>query len=55
MKRVLTIILVLLMPTPGFSFPGRVILVKDGDTVVVDTGDGTLSCRLYGIDAPETA
>jgi micrococcal nuclease len=47
--------LVLMVPTLGFPFSGRVIQVKDGDTVVVDTGEGGMTCRLYGIDAPETA
>lgn len=35
---------------------GKVMQVKDGDTVVVNPEDGGqfFICRLYGIDAPET-
>ncbi|MBF0537092.1 MAG: thermonuclease family protein [Nitrospirae bacterium] len=35
----------------------RVVRVKDGDTVVLSAGPGRQSytCRLYGIDSPETA
>jgi len=50
----LRVVLILMVPTLGFPFSGRVIQFKDGDTVVVDTGEGKLTCRLYGIDAPET-
>lgn len=33
---------------------GQVIEVKDGDTIKIRREDGqTLTCRLYGIDAPE--
>lgn len=36
---------------------GRVMQVKDGDTVVIapEEGGQFFVCRLYGIDAPETA
>jgi len=36
---------------------GKVVQVKDGDTVVIAPVDGGqfFVCRLYGIDAPETA
>lgn len=36
---------------------GRVMQVKDGDTVVIAPIEGGqfFTCRLYGIDAPETA
>jgi micrococcal nuclease len=54
MRRFFVVVMILMIPTFGFSFSGRVNQVKDGDTVVVDTGEGTLTCRLYGIDAPET-
>lgn len=39
------------------AFEGRVMKVKDGDTVVIQPSDGGvfITCRLYGIDAPETA
>lgn len=34
---------------------GKVIKVSDGDTVVIQPEDGgQFTCRLYGIDAPET-
>jgi micrococcal nuclease len=38
-------------------FADRVVKVKDGDTVVVapEGGGSYYTCRLYGIDAPETA
>jgi micrococcal nuclease len=38
------------------SVDGRVIRVKDGDTVVIrpEAGGEAFVCRLYGIDAPET-
>ena len=55
MRRFFVVVLILMIPTFGFPFSGRVIQVKDGDTVVVDTGEGGMTCRLYGIDAPETA
>ncbi len=32
---------------------GRVVLVNDGDTAVVDLGGRSLRVRFYGIDAPE--
>jgi endonuclease YncB( thermonuclease family) len=40
-------------PSDGFY---RVVRVKDGDTVVVEPANGgkRITCRLYGIDAPET-
>ena len=55
MRRFFVVVMILMMPTLGFPLSGRVIQVKDGDTVIVDTGEGTLTCRQYGIDAPETA
>jgi micrococcal nuclease len=41
----------------GMTLTGRVMQVKDGDTVVIAPKDGNrfFVCRLYGIDAPETA
>ncbi|NOX19953.1 MAG: thermonuclease family protein [Nitrospirae bacterium] len=35
---------------------GKIVKVKDGDTVVISPLDGGqfFTCRLYGIDAPET-
>lgn len=47
--------------TPGKmqyeKLSGKVVRVKDGDTVIVapvDSGRKSFTCRLYGIDAPET-
>ena len=36
---------------------GKVMRVKDGDTIVISPVDGGqfFTCRLYGIDAPETS
>lgn len=36
---------------------GKVMQVKDGDTVVISPAEGGafFTCRLYGIDSPETA
>lgn len=41
----------------GKTLTGKVMQVKDGDTVVISPEDGGqfFVCRLYGIDAPETA
>lgn len=42
----------------GHALEGRVMKVKDGDTVVISpehAGINSFTCRLYGIDAPETA
>ncbi len=41
----------------GTTLTGRVMQVKDGDTVTISPEDGGpfFICRLYGIDAPETA
>lgn len=56
------LLLVLVVAMPAFAFKpypattGKVMKVKDGDTVVVAPEDGGqfYTCRLYGIDAPET-
>jgi endonuclease YncB( thermonuclease family) len=44
-------------PRTPFSVDGEVIRVKDGDTVVVrpELGGEAFTCRLYGIDTPETS
>lgn len=64
LKRTLLPLLVLLVAVAGLSdaykgqiIKGRVVQVKDGDTVVISPIDGGafVTCRLYGIDAPETA
>lgn len=55
-RRILLLILGLVVTAAGFHFTkGRVIMVTDGDTVVVHMGMGkTEKVRLYGIDAPES-
>jgi endonuclease YncB( thermonuclease family) len=41
---------------PEATRKGKVARVKDGDTVVIQPANGEkYTCRLYGIDAPETA
>lgn len=48
-----SLILMFFLVSPVLSFQATVTNVKDGDTVVVEsTSEHT--CRLYGIDAPET-
>lgn len=44
------------VPAPPPATGDRVTAVKDGDTVVITPADGgePYSCRLYGIDTPET-
>jgi endonuclease YncB( thermonuclease family) len=41
----------------GKTLQAKVMKVKDGDTIVVapEEGGEFITCRLYGIDAPETA
>ena len=41
----------------GSILTGKVMQVKDGDTVVISPVEGGsfFTCRLYGIDAPETS
>jgi endonuclease YncB( thermonuclease family) len=54
-------IFLLLFAPPAFSaettLTGKVMKVTDGDTVVISPIEGGtfFKCRLYGIDAPETA
>jgi endonuclease YncB( thermonuclease family) len=63
MKSLLTIPLTLflfILPYPvqaSQDVQGKVMKVKDGDTIVVAPVDGEhfITCRLYGIDSPETA
>ncbi len=59
-KAVIVCVLLLLLPALSFAandetIHGKVVRVKDGDTVVVAPAEGGefLVCRLYGIDAPE--
>lgn len=57
--RVLRIFLIIItfIPVLAFAERAKIMQVKDGDTVVVspETGGQFFICRLYGIDAPETA
>lgn len=61
LNRITLIILILFtLSLPAFAMKvtlqGKVVKVKDGDTVVVSPVQGGqfFTCRLYGIDAPET-
>jgi endonuclease YncB( thermonuclease family) len=54
---IITVILLILIPTTASALTGKVMQVKDGDTVVISPAEGGqfFICRLFGIDAPETA
>ena len=58
---IFTTLSVLLFALPVFSaettLQGKIMKVTDGDTVVITPieGGAFFKCRLYGIDAPETA
>jgi endonuclease YncB( thermonuclease family) len=55
-KRILTLLLILLLPNLSFAAAYTVVGVLDGDTIKVQAPDGQkISVRLYGIDCPETA
>ncbi|MDP3048488.1 MAG: thermonuclease family protein [Thermodesulfovibrionales bacterium] len=49
------LVFVLLIPIQLFALTGKVIQVKDGDTVLIAHAEGGqfFICRLYGIDTPE--
>ncbi len=40
---------------PPETITGTVVEVRDGDTIEVDVGTGTVAVRLHGIDCPESA
>lgn len=42
-----------LFPSPGFSWPGQIVGITDGDTVKVIHDGQQVKVRLYGIDTPE--
>jgi endonuclease YncB( thermonuclease family) len=58
---IITVISLILIPTTASALTGaltgKVMQVKDGDTVVISPAEGGqfFICRLFGIDAPETA
>lgn len=62
-KYIVPLVVVLLFVSSSVVFAsyktlqGKIMQVKDGDTVVVSPVEGGqfLTCRLYGIDAPEIA
>ena len=60
-RHILTIIILTLLSCDSSALQtnleAKVMQVKDGDTIVVSPLDGGnfITCRLYGIDTPETA
>ena len=40
---------------PVETVTGTVVEVRDGDTIEVDVGTGTVAVRLHGIDCPESS
>ena len=40
-------------PQPGTELHGKVVQVKDGDSMVVRVGDENLGVRTFGVDCPE--
>ncbi|OGW63186.1 MAG: hypothetical protein A2V83_04635 [Nitrospirae bacterium RBG_16_64_22] len=54
----LCLLLSVLLSGPALArerLSGTVTRVTDGDTATIETDSGKITCRLYGIDAPETA
>lgn len=45
----------LLLPQISSAWSGKVVRVKDGDTIVVSKGFKHVDIRLYGIDTPESS
>lgn len=40
-------------PAPGSELRGKVVQVKDGDSMVVRVGDENVGVRTFGVDCPE--
>lgn len=40
-------------PQPGSELRGKVVQVKDGDSMVVRTGGDNVGVRVFGVDCPE--
>lgn len=60
LRRATLVLVILLLPVLAFAYKGeviqgKVVQVKDGDTVVISPVEGGqfFTCRLYGIDTPE--
>jgi endonuclease YncB( thermonuclease family) len=43
------------LPAAAETVEGTVVEVRDGDTLELEVGAGTVAVRLYGIDSPESA
>ena len=40
-------------PKPGSELHGKIVQVKDGDSMVLRTGDANVGVRTFGVDCPE--
>ena len=40
-------------PKPGSELHGKIVQVKDGDSMVLRTGDENVGVRTFGVDCPE--
>ena len=47
--------LFVLFPSSLFAWTGKVVHIRDGDTIEVLRGGKEVAVRLYGIDTPESA
>ncbi len=56
---VVPLLIVLALPVSsdpaGDTRTGTVVEVRDGDTIEIDVGTGTVAVRLHGIDCPESS
>ena len=46
-------LIIVVITTPLFASPAKVIKISDGDTITLLSGKEQTKVRLYGIDAPE--